>query len=124
MTSGELYKNGKQPDTWPVIVKYRGHTQARDCPDCGSSHIGLVPCGMTYRQRLCSTTVDNSVLATRTKKNYYDSDTLSQLVPDHAHEQMMEETGGIGPVSRREMNQYSDLMPEISAYYAGGDEVE
>lgn len=79
---------------------------------------------MSYRQRLCSAQVDNQLLVTRAKKNYYDQDALNQLVPDHAYDEMMDDTEGIGPVSQGELNNYRELLPEIASFYAGGDEVE
>lgn len=47
-------------------------TVPRYCPDCDSKHIGLVPCGMSWLQRLRSTGVSADALPTRTPKRYRD----------------------------------------------------
>lgn len=60
----------------------------------------------------------------KTKRNYYDAETLHTMVPEDARDQMMEETGGFGAVSRAELSRYPELIPDISAYYAGGEVVD
>jgi hypothetical protein len=51
------------------------------------------------RAKLLSITMGlPSDLETRSKKNYYDADSLKGIFPEHAYDEMMEDTGGVGPV--------------------------
>lgn len=80
-------------------VKLRGHTEVRPCEDCGSSHIGVVPCGMTYLERMRSTSLDGSVTESRTKTKYWDDGPLQNvwgLNAKEREEQMMDDTHGLG----------------------------
>lgn len=66
------------------------------CPDCESEHIGQVPCGMTWRQRVLSQTVDEAVNATRTRRKYWDQDALNQQFGEDAAEKTLHDTEGRG----------------------------
>lgn len=77
--------------------------EPRYCSSCLSSHIGSVPCGMTWLQRIKSQRVDPGVEETKTKRKYWNPesvDTLFQdgLNPNERRELMMEETNGVGYV--------------------------
>lgn len=80
-------------------VTYRGHTQARECPDCESSHIGIVPCGRTFVQRLRSVRLDPSATPTRDRVAYYDDEDMKDLFGydrKERRELYMDDTKGMG----------------------------
>lgn len=91
-------------------MTYRGGMKAepRDCSSCGVAHIGQVPCGMTYLQRLGSVHLDGSATPTRDKKRYWDESSLKDFWGGQSEserkEQLMEETKGIGAVSKEELH--------------------
>lgn len=61
---------------------------------------------MSYRERLCSVRLDGTATATRTKQRYWDSSSLDDFWgkdESERREEMLEETKGIGPVTRDEM---------------------
>lgn len=60
----------------------------------------------------------------RTKKNYYDKESLQSVFGADAHERMMEETDGIGAVHPEEIGAYPELAGDIHSYYTHGDEVD
>lgn len=90
-------------------MSYAGiKAEPRFCSSCSSEHIGQVPCGMTYMQRLGSVRLDGSVTATRDKKKYWDESSLKDFwggqTESERKEQLMEETKGIGVVPREELH--------------------
>lgn len=104
----------------------------RDCPDCGSSHLGP-RCGMTFRQRLRSVRLDPRIEETKTKRNYYDVDAVHQAFGEDARDELMEDTDGWGAAKREPDGSFSridwkgvkhvvsdaDLM-----HYVGGEEAD
>lgn len=87
-----------------------------DCPDCTTTHMG-VACGSTYAQRLRSVRLDASVTPSRDKVRYYDDESLKDLFGGKSEaerrEQLMEETKGIGAVSRADLAKLSDKQTEV-----------
>ena len=83
------------------------------CVSCGTDHIGQVPCGLSYRDRLRSVTLDPSCTPTREKHNYYDQESLSTVFGEDAEEQMMEETHGVGAYTAEDRKNY----PGIESFY-------
>lgn len=90
----------------------------RFCTDCESTHMGRVPCGMSYAQRLRSQTTDPSWMPARRAvgnlKNYYDDESVSALFNDgltgkERKEQMLDETEGVGVASAEEVAKYPEL---------------
>lgn len=99
------------------ITTERAHS-LRYCEDCGSEHMNA-PCGMKYVDRLRSVRLDSSVTETRTKHNYFDDDALTGTFGKTAaerHEEMMEETQGVGVATTEEINEHPDLA---AAHYLG-----
>ena len=70
------------------------------CPDCRSTHMGSVPCGLSYAARLRSTQVNRAGFDTASKVNYYDADAVHRAFGEDAREAMLEETRGLGPIRR------------------------
>lgn len=66
------------------------------CPDCDTAHIGPVPCGMTWKQRVLSQTVSGDVYQSRTKKRYWDQEALDEQFGPDATEKTLEDTQGKG----------------------------
>lgn len=71
----------------------------RICSSCGSEHMGLVPCGMTFMQRMRTVQVDYAAMETRDLKNYYDAAAVETSFPG-ATEKMYDDTDGIGYVNQ------------------------
>lgn len=92
------------------------------CADCEGTHMGG-RCGMTFAQRLRSVRLDTSVTPTRTQKNYFDDDALTEVFggkdADERHEQMLEETRGVEYASQEEIAQHTDLA---AAHYLDSTE--
>lgn len=76
----------------------------RFCDSCGTEHIGVVPCGMTFRERLCTTRLDGSVTETRNKRNYYEDESYKELFGGYdrkeRREKLMDDTHGYGPLGK------------------------
>lgn len=53
-------------------------------------------CGRCFRRRLASFTLGAGVTETRTRRSYYDSDVLADVVPLDAKERMLDATDGLG----------------------------
>jgi len=70
-----------------------------DCPDCGSEHLGG-RCGLTFAQRLRTVQVDGAALETRTKRNYYDLESVHDTFGEDAEDRMMDATKGLGSIKR------------------------
>lgn len=70
------------------------------CPSCGSVHMGVVPCGLTFGERMRSVVVDGRVLETRTKARYWDSHAADQTFGEDRVDRYWEETGGHGAIQR------------------------
>lgn len=68
---------------------------------------------MTYAQRLRSVRLDPSATPTKSRKNAFDDESLSDLfggkTAAERHEQMMEETKGVGTANREEIRQHTAL---------------
>lgn len=62
--------------------------------------MGLVPCGLTFGQRLRSVTVDGRVLETRTKARYWDTGAADDAFGSDRVDRYWEETGGHGAIER------------------------
>lgn len=92
--------------------------ELRECGDCGSSHLGA-PCGLSYAKRLASQSADTLWMPAKNngRKNYYDSDSLKELFPEDAKEEMMEVTKGRGPWKPGDSYDYA-------AELLGGDDDE
>lgn len=91
------------------------------CPDCGDQHMGRCG-GLTFAQRLRSVRLDTSVTETRTPKNYYDEDALTDMFGEDKQtrrDRYMDETDGRGAV-----RDIKSLDPETLDFYTGGDREE
>lgn len=66
------------------------------CSSCGSEHLGPVPCGLSFRDRMRSIELDQGVLETRTRRNYFDVEPIRQTFGEDANERMLDETDGLG----------------------------
>lgn len=67
----------------------------QSCISCGSEHMGRVPCGLSFMQRMRSVKVDWAAMETRDMKNYYDSAAVEAQFPG-AKEKMLDDSDGIG----------------------------
>jgi hypothetical protein len=72
----------------------------RYCPDCGSSHL-QAPCGMTFRERLRTVSIDPRATPVKTEMRsqggrYYDSDAVSRVFGEDSREELLEHTDGLG----------------------------
>ena len=67
----------------------------RECLSCGSSHLGRVPCGMTWGERMRTVRLDKASMDTAELHNYYDTAGVEASFPD-AEARLMEDTDGIG----------------------------
>lgn len=92
----------------------------RDCSDCGSSHIGQVPCGMTWIQRMKSTRLDTGWMPNAPRKNYYDRQSVDEMfggtTEAERKEELMDDTEGLGVVSSRDVEKANALIeqaPEV-----------
>lgn len=115
-----------------LVVKTRA--EIRYCESCKSSHMGRVPCGLTYSQRIRSMRVDQSWMPAKIESRasgeteYYDDQQLSALFDDgltgeERKEQLMDETQGVGYATAEDIQKYPEL---VAAHYldAPGDDVE
>lgn len=105
------------------------------CPDCGSTHLGFTPCGMSYRERLASVQVSEAGFLTAERHNYYDRDPIREAFGDDAKERMLEETKGLGAGIRgpdgelyRRDRASGDVVPmtdhDVDTVYLNGPEVD
>lgn len=82
----------------------------RPCESCGSEHIGQIPCGMTWLERMKTTRLDHSWMPNPpNRRNYYDDEPLKEVFgadSKERHEQMMDETAGFGPVTRESSDEH------------------
>lgn len=62
--------------------------------------MGVVPCGLTFAERLRSVTVDGAVLETRTKARYWDSHAADETFGADRVDRYWDETGGHGAIQR------------------------
>ena len=69
------------------------------CPSCQSTHMGIVPCGLTFAERLRSVVVD-PVRETKTRVNYFDKSALDQTFGEDRVEHYWESTAGHGAIHR------------------------
>lgn len=85
-----------------LVKRFQGlPATPRYCEDCKTDHIGEVPCGMTWLERMRSTRTDEAVLESRTRKDYFDDEPLKDVFGSDRKErteEMMEETKGVGAV--------------------------
>ena len=82
--------------------------ELRDCPSCGSSHMGPVPCGLTFGERMRSVKTATEWMPSvsdsraRGERVYYDDEHIKPMFGGldrkERREQMMEETKGFGPI--------------------------
>jgi len=68
----------------------------RVCPSCGSAHLGKIPCGLTFRERLLTVRMDASLMETRSLPTYYDSDAVKEQFGEDAKERLLDSTHGYG----------------------------
>lgn len=90
----------------------------RACSDCGSSHMGRVPCGLSYMQRLGSTQRTIGWMD-RDKTNWFDDEPLKEvwgLDKNERKEDLMEQTGGHGF-----FDSPKDMTPEAAEYFGFAD---
>jgi hypothetical protein len=69
------------------------------CSSCGSEHLPPVPCGLSFIERLRSTQVHGSVLASRTEHSRYDHEAIDMEFGKTAKErkaEFYEDTRGLG----------------------------
>lgn len=66
------------------------------CPSCRSHHLGPVPCGLSFRDRMRTVRLDPAALETRTPRNYYDAEAVEQVFTEEGRDRMMRETQGYG----------------------------
>jgi hypothetical protein len=95
-------------------------TEVPTCPDCGDSHLGRCG-GLTFAQRLRSVRLDTSVVDSRSRKNYYDSEPIKDMFGDDSQERYMDETKGRGHVARED---FDKLSPADFDFYTGADKEE
>ena len=91
----------------------------RYCSDCETEHIGQVPCGMTWLQRMRSTVLDTEATPSRSRRDYFDDEPLKGIFgadKRERKEEVMEETKGIGALSRRD-----PMTPEAAKVFFGDD---
>jgi hypothetical protein len=99
-------------------VTTKGVTEVRYCTSCKTEHIGKVPCGLTWKQRMGTVDLDWASLETRDKKNYFDQEALDDSFGPDAQEVMMDETDGMG---YRTAEQVAKMSPEETKAYLGLD---
>lgn len=91
-----------------IAIKTSPHSTLAHCPDCDSEHIAPNPCGMTYRQRLGSQTLAQGWMPAKDKKRWWDESSLKEFWGGQSEserkEQLMDETKGIGAVSKEELH--------------------
>jgi hypothetical protein len=58
--------------------------------------MGVVPCGMTFAERMRSVRIDPAAMETRTRVRYYDADPIREVFGDDAKERMEHDTNGLG----------------------------
>lgn len=104
----------------------------RDCSSCGSAHMGVVPCGLSYAERLGSVVVDKMSFDTAERHSYYDPEPIRQVFGEDSAERMFEETQGLGytredehGVLRHKDRKSGDWVPvteeQLDRVYLGGD---
>lgn len=96
-----------------IKVTLRGATTLKHCPDCESEHIGLVPCGRTFRGRLRSVKLDSSITPTRTKRAYYDDEPLKETFGydrKERRELYADDTKGKGAITGRATPDHIDAV--------------
>lgn len=92
-------------------------TKGSWCPDCHRM-VGVgCACGLSYRDKLLSLSVDTSWMA-RDKKNYYDQSALNDTFGEDSDERMMDETQGVGAYTSEDRKKY----PGIEEFYMMGEE--
>lgn len=92
----------------PRVEVNRGVTVAIDgpvevgCSSCGSFHLGVVPCGMTWIERMKTITVHPAATPTKTagSKTYYDPDPIKAAFGDDTREKLLDDTDGTGALVR------------------------
>ena len=73
----------------------------RHCDSCGSDHLGPVPCGMSFAQRMKSTNTDfGSFETVYNRRNYYDSAAVDATFSHDSKDRLYDETDGIGYVKQ------------------------
>lgn len=108
-----------------MSITIKGNVELRFCDDCGTSHLGVVPCGMSYAQRLRTTRLASEWMPAKTDSRqrgdsvYYDDEALSGMFGDgltgkEREEQMMEETQGVGIAYAEDIEKYPEL---VDAHY-------
>lgn len=70
------------------------------CLSCDSHHMAPVPCGLSFRDRIRSISIDPGSLETKDKRNYYDREAVKEVFGEDSRERMLEETRGLGPIKR------------------------
>lgn len=103
-----------------IAKRFQGlPAEPRHCGDCDSEHIGVVPCGMTWLQRMRSTQTDVAVNESRSRVQYWDDEGLKEVFGQtkaERREQMLDETEGRGPIY-----QGQEMTPEDAKLYFGDD---
>jgi len=62
--------------------------------------MGVVPCGMTFAERLRSVRLDKAKMDTAELHNYYDTQAIRDMFGDDAKDRYYEETDGKGAIFR------------------------
>ena len=110
------------------------------CSSCGSEHLGRVPCGLTFAQRIKGVGFGSDWMPSRTdarqrepeRHRYYDSEPIDQVFGTDSREKMLEDTKGLGFAQEdaagdlwhrdrasREWQRVSDK--QLDQVYLGGD---
>lgn len=95
-------------------------TEIAPCIDCGDHHLGRCG-GLSFVQRLRSVRLDLSLTQTRTRRNYYDRESLDDMFgEDEAtrKERYWDETKGMGAVKRGDIAKLDDKALD---FYLGAD---
>lgn len=66
------------------------------CPDCNSTHMAPVPCGLSYMQRLRSSQLHPDATPSREKRKYWDQEALDNQFGEDAREHSLDITKGRG----------------------------
>ncbi len=72
----------------------------RYCSSCRSVHLGRVPCGLSWAARIGTVRVDVAVGESRTRRGYFDAESVSEAFGEDARDRALDETDGIGHVER------------------------
>jgi hypothetical protein len=72
------------------------------CQSCGSFHLGVKPCGLTWLQRMKSVTIHPAATPTKMagSKTYYDPEPIREVFGDDAQERVLDDTDGFGTAVR------------------------